>query len=157
MVLFRAAVWASIFIAFFLVFLPARVLSGSGIVGPGAMGLAQVTGMLLAAAGAAISLWCIFTFALIGKGTPAPFDPPRKLVMSGPYRFVRNPMYLGAGFLLAGAALFYASTGLLLYTALFLAACHLMVIGYEEPALRKTFGGDYAAYCEQVRRWIPRF
>ena len=111
--------------------------------------------MVIGGVGAAVALWCIFTFAFVGKGTPAPFDPPRRLVIRGPYRFVRNPMYIGALFALIGAALFYGSLPILEYTGLFLLATHLFVILYEEPTLRRTFGEDYAAYCRTVRRWLP--
>jgi len=89
------------------VFLPGRVLSWSGIVRPAGIGAAQAAGMLVGASGAILALWCIATFILIGRGTPAPFDPPRRLVVVGPYRLVRNPMYIGAALALAGAALFY--------------------------------------------------
>ncbi|HLY41376.1 MAG TPA: isoprenylcysteine carboxylmethyltransferase family protein [Terracidiphilus sp.] len=89
------------------------------------------------------------------KRHAAPFDPPRRLVIRGPYRFVRNPMYMGAGLVLAGAALFYGSLGLLAYGAIFLAAAHCVVVFYEEPVLTRSFGPDYAAYCVKVRRWIP--
>jgi protein-S-isoprenylcysteine O-methyltransferase Ste14 len=151
----RAVTYAALFIGFFLVYLPAGVLSRSGIVRPASMGVPQVAGMVIGAAGAAVALWCIFTFATLGRGTPAPFDPPRRLVMQGPYRFVRNPMYLGAGLALAGAALFYQSLPLLGYAGLFVAAMHLFAVGYEEPTLRRTFGQEYEAYCRQVRRWWP--
>jgi hypothetical protein len=90
-----------------------------------------------------------------GRGTPAPFDPPRKLVIAGPYRFVRNPMYIGAAVALAGAALFYASWWLMAYVAAFLAILHVFVLTYEEPTLRATFGVDYATYTARVHRWIP--
>jgi len=92
----------------------------------------------------------------VGRGTPAPFDPPRRLVIRGPYRFVRNPMYVGAGLALAGAALFYESLPLLAYGGVFLLACHLFVLSYEEPTLKRTFGPDYEAYCHHVNRWRPR-
>jgi protein-S-isoprenylcysteine O-methyltransferase Ste14 len=109
--------------------------------------------MIFGSAGALIALWCIFTFAWIGRGTPAPFDPPRRLVIRGPYRFVRNPMYIGAGMALAGAALFYQSLPLLVYGGVFLLACHLFVLSYEEPPLKRTFGAEYDAYCHRVRWW----
>ncbi len=155
-VLARAVTYAALFIGFVLIYLPAQVLSWSGIVRPAAIGGQQIAGMVLGAAGAAVALWCIFTFATVGRGTPAPFDPPRRLVIQGPYRFVRNPMYIGAGLALAGAALFYQSWPLLGYAGAFLLATHLFVLGCEEPALRRTFGPDYEAYCRQVRRWWPR-
>ena len=152
----RAVTYASLFIGFVLVYAPARILAWSGIVRPVAIGAQQVTAMLVAALGAAIALWCIFTFATIGRGTPAPFDPPRRLVTKGPYRFVRNPMYLGAALALGGAALFYMSALLLSYAGFFLLATHLFVVFYEEPTLRSTFGAQYEAYCSKVGRWRPR-
>ena len=151
----RAVTYAALFIGFLLIYLPARLLSWSGIVRPAAIEAPQVAGMVIGAAGAAVALWCIFTFAAIGKGTPAPFDPPRRLVIRGPYRFVRNPMYIGAGLALASAALFYESLPLLGYAAFFFLATHLFVVLYEEPTLRRTFGQEYEAYCRQVRRWWP--
>jgi protein-S-isoprenylcysteine O-methyltransferase Ste14 len=99
--------------------------------------------MIIGSVGAAIALWCVFTFAFAGKGTPAPFDPPRRLVMRGPYRLVRNPMYIGATLALAGAALFYGSWSILIYAGVFLLVLHLFVVGYEEPTLRRTFGAEY--------------
>ena len=153
--LVRAVTYAALFIGLVLVYVPARLLSWSGIARPAAIEVQQVAGMVFGAAGAAVALWCIFTFASIGRGTPAPFDPPRRLVIQGPYRFVRNPMYIGAGLALAGAALFYESLPLLGYTAFFLLATHLFVVSYEEPTLRRTFGQEYEAYCRRVRRWWP--
>lgn len=155
-VLIRAVTYSTLFIGLLLIYLPVRLLSWSGIIRPAAIGVPQVGGMVGGAAGAAIALWCIFTFVLIGRGTPAPFDPPRRLVIRGPYRFVRNPMYIGAGLALASAALFYKSLPLLGYTAFFFLATHLFVVGYEEPTLRQTFGQEYEAYCRQARRWWPR-
>jgi len=77
-------------------------------------------------------------------------------VIRVPYRFVRNPMYIGAGLALASAALFYESLPLLGYAGLFFLATHVFVVGYEEPTLRRTFGQEYEAYSRQVRRWWPR-
>ena len=155
-ILARAATWATLFVGLVLVFLPARVLFLAGIVGPAALGAWQVAGMLLGATGAALALWCILTFVFVGKGTPAPFDPPRRLVVQGPYRVVRNPMYVGAGAALAGAALFYQSFALLGYIGALLLATHAFVVAYEEPALRRMFGKDYEAYRRTTGRWWPR-
>ena len=155
MVLVRAITYASVFIGFVLVFLPERVLSGAGVAGPARIGASQLAGMALGAAGGAVAIWCVLSFAVLGRGTPAPFDPPRRLVVRGPYRYVRNPMYLGAGSALAGAALFYEAGALWAYTAGFLVLTHLFVVLYEEPTLRQTFGDDYRAYCRQVNRWWP--
>lgn len=155
MVLVRAITFASVFIGFVLVFLPARVLSEAGVGAPAQIGASQVAGMALGAFGAAVAIWCVLSFAVLGRGTPAPFDPPRRLVVRGPYRYVRNPMYLGAGFALAGAALFYEAGALWAYAGGFLVLTHLFVVLYEEPTLRQTFGDDYRTYCRQVNRWWP--
>jgi len=155
-VLVRAITYAAVFIGFVLVYLPGRFLSWSGIVAPTTTGAPQITGMIMVAVGTAIALWCVFTFVFIGKGTPAPFDPPRKLVIRGPYRFVRNPMYIGAGMTLAGAALYYESVSLLIYAAIFFAVAHLFVVAYEERVLHRSFGSEYEAYCRRVRRWLPK-
>jgi protein-S-isoprenylcysteine O-methyltransferase Ste14 len=154
-VLVRAATYAALFVGFVLVFLPARVLSWSGAGQPAAIGPVQVAGMVVGALGAAIALSCILTFALVGRGTPAPFDPPRRLVVQGPYRLCRNPMYLGAGLALVGASLFYRSAPLLGYAGLFFLLTHLFVVSYEEPTLRRTFGTEYEAYCRRIKRWLP--
>ena len=154
-VLVRAVTYAALFIGLVLIYVPARLISWSGIDRPAAIEVRQLAGMVLGAAGAAVALWCIFTFVSIGRGTPAPFDPPRRLVIQGPYRFVRNPMYIGAGLALASAALFYESLPLLAYTGLFFVATHLFVVWYEEPTLQRTFGHEYEAYCGQVGRWWP--
>jgi protein-S-isoprenylcysteine O-methyltransferase Ste14 len=153
----RAVTYATLFIGLVLIFLPARVLSVSGVRSPAAIGPWQGVGMLVAAAGAALAVACIVAFVLVGKGTPAPFDPPRRLVVQGPYHFVRNPMYIGAGLAMTGAALFYQSSALLGYAAAFLLVSHLFVVAYEEPTLRRTFGNDYTAYCDTVGRWWPRW
>src|ERR1700745_2186800 len=123
-VLVRAITYAALFIGFVLVYLPGRFLAWSGIVEPPTTGAPQVAGMIMVTIGTAIALWCGFTFLFMGKGTPAPFDPPRKLVIRGPYRFVRNPMYIGAGMTLAGAAVYYESLSILIYTGLFFSINH---------------------------------
>ncbi|HXW97802.1 MAG TPA: isoprenylcysteine carboxylmethyltransferase family protein [Gemmatimonadales bacterium] len=136
--------------------LPGRVLSSSGIVRPPAAGPTTILGLAIGLTGAALAVWCILTFVFVGKGTPAPFDPPRLLVIRGPYRYLRNPMYLGAGLVLGGAAIYYRSIALLGYAALFLIASHLFVVWYEEPTLTRLFGTEYQAYRHAVRRWLPR-
>lgn len=156
-VLFRALTYATLFIGLLLVFVPDRILAPAGIVRPDHMGVVQIVAMLILVAGAALAIASVLTFALIGKGTPAPFDPPRRLVIAGPYRWVRNPMYIGAGLVLLGAAMFYGSIGLVLYAIAFWSAAHLFVLFYEEPVLRKKFGADYESYLTTRRRWMPRW
>ena len=154
-VLARAITYATLFIGVVLVFLPARVLSGAGVTRPISFRAPQLAGTIIAATGATVAIWCILAFAFVGRGTPAPFDPPRRLVVRGPYRYVRNPMYLGAGLALTGAALFYETGVLWAYAGGFLVLMHLLVVFYEEPTLRQSFGEDYEAYCRQVHRWRP--
>ncbi len=157
LLLVRALTYSTLFIGLLLIYMPARLLSWSGLVRPAAVDIQQVLGMIIGGIGAGAALWCIFTFVSIGKGTPTPFDPPRRLVIRGPYRFVRNPMYIGAGLALAGAALFYGSLALLCYAGIFILITGLFVIFYEEPTLRRSFGPEYEAYCRKVNRWWPRF
>jgi protein-S-isoprenylcysteine O-methyltransferase Ste14 len=153
--LFRAFVYAALFIGVVLVFIPDQILAATGITRPAQIGPIQATGLVLVVLGGALAIWCILTFALVGQGTPAPFDPPRKLVAAGPYRWVRNPMYIGAGAALTGAALFYQSAALVAFAAGFLLATHLFVVFYEEPTLERTFGARYADYRNAVPRWVP--
>ncbi|MEJ2187445.1 MAG: isoprenylcysteine carboxylmethyltransferase family protein [Gemmatimonadota bacterium] len=154
--LIRTLTYASLFVALLLVLVPARLLEWSGVSRPADAGVAQVLGLAGAILGGALAAWCVLTFAFVGRGTPAPFDPPRRLVVSGPYRRVRNPMYLGAILALAGAALYYESAALFGYTVVFFLVAHLFVTFYEEPTLTRTFGPDYDAYRARAGRWLPR-
>lgn len=153
--LFRAMTYATVFAGVLLIYLPARLLAWAGVGRPAALDSPQIAGMVITCAGVALALWCIASFALIGHGTPAPFDPPQKLVIRGPYRYVRNPMYYGGALALGGAALYYESAALAVFTAGFLLAAHLFILLYEEPVLRRKFGAEYEAYCGRVRRWRP--
>ena len=78
-------------------------------------------------------------------------------MVSGPYRFVRNPMYVAVTALILGQALLFASWGVALYGVVIAAAFHIFVRSYEEPTLYRAYGEDYAAYCAATPRWIPRF
>ena len=155
-VFFRAITYASLFIGFVLIYFPARVLAWAGVSRPAEIAWPQGVGLIVGTSGAAIAIWCVLAFAWLGKGTPAPFDPPRKLVVSGPYRFVRNPMYIGATTALMGAAIFYQSATLAGFAALFLLTAHLFAVIYEEPTLKRSFGDEYDTYCLRVSRWWPR-
>jgi protein-S-isoprenylcysteine O-methyltransferase Ste14 len=95
-------------------------------------------------------------FALQGLGTPAPVAPPRRLVATGLYRTVRNPMYVAVVSAIVGQALFFGSLQLLAYGALVAVIVHLFVVAYEEPKLRATFGEEYEVFCADVPRWLPR-
>jgi protein-S-isoprenylcysteine O-methyltransferase Ste14 len=110
----------------------------------------------LVVAGWSVLLWCAVEFGRRGRGTPAPYDPPVALVVSGLYRFVRNPMYVGVVAAVIGQALWFRSADVALYAALLWLAFHLRVLLYEEPRLTQSFGGTYVQYCADVPRWIPR-
>ncbi len=106
--------------------------------------------------GVLIYFWCALDFGTAGRGTPNPLDPPKTVVAKGLYRFVRNPMYLGALLILLGEAALFGSPGLLLYALLIWMAWHLFVVLYEEPHLKKAFGEEYELYLKRVPRWFPR-
>ena len=106
--------------------------------------------------GAAGYLWCLWVFATVGRGTPGPWDAPRRVVAVGPYRWVRNPMYLAALLVLLGETWLFLSLPLLLYTGALAVLVALFVIGYEEPTLRRRFGESYLQYQRTIARWIPR-
>lgn len=152
----RAITYATLFVWIVLILVPARLLTASRIGWPERIGASQVAGMFLAGTGAALALWCMLTLVFVGRGTPAPFDPPRQLVVCGPYRYSRNPMYIGTGVAVFGAALFYQSLALFSYGVAFALLAYLFVLGYEEPTLRRTFRHRYPDYCQEVRRWIGR-
>jgi len=115
-------------------------------------------GLIPLSVGALIAAFCFVHFVSRGRGTPAPFDAPRRLVISGPYRYVRNPMYVGTGLFLAGCAILFSefSTALLWYAIAVALAVNLFILLYEEPTLRRKFDGDYREYCRNVCRWTPR-
>ena len=144
----RTAIIAPLFVSIWTYFLP-RWFGGAR-----AFEQPRPLGWLVAALGALLLAACAWNFAWRGLGTPAPFDPPRRLVVSGPYRYVRNPMYLGLLVTLLGEAAVFPnlSQGLVVELALFWIGATLFVLAFEEPVLRSTFDGDYAG----VRRWIPR-
>jgi protein-S-isoprenylcysteine O-methyltransferase Ste14 len=115
-----------------------------------------IPGIICMAIGAPIALTCIATFVVRGRGTPAPFDAPRQLVAVGIYRWVRNPMYLGAGLVIVGYGFYVRSLSVLLLAAAMWLTVHLFVYFYEEPVLREKFDGSYEEYCRAVSRWMPR-
>lgn len=139
----------------FAVYLPCFILARSGSVFPHEWGFLQYLSLPPILAGAAIILRCVRDFWLIGRGTLAYFDPPKKLVVAGLYRYVRNPMYVGVFLMLAGETLHFKSVALLEYTAVWFVLIHLVVRFYEEPRLRRRFGESYDSYCRLVHRWLP--
>jgi protein-S-isoprenylcysteine O-methyltransferase Ste14 len=114
-------------------------------------------GFPLIVTGAAGLLWCIWEFFSEGRGTLAPIDPPKHLVVRGLYRYVRNPMYVSVVTVLSGEAMFFMSVSVLIGAAIFAVLAHLFVTCYEEPVLRRQFGNSYETYLQTVGRWIPRY
>ena len=117
---------------------------------------ALLLGVPLLLVGFGLYVWCVWDFAHHGRGTPAPIDAPRSLVVRGPYRYVRNPMYLAVLTTILGWSALLRSPSLLLYAAAVWLAFQLFVVLYEEPHLRGLFGEQYVDYCSRSRRWLPR-
>jgi protein-S-isoprenylcysteine O-methyltransferase Ste14 len=116
--------------------------------------LASIVAAFLLLVGAAMYLRCLWDFATFGRGTPAPIDPPKQLVIRGLYQYSRNPMYVGVLTVIVGWALLFASVSLVLYAVVVAACFHLFVRLYEEPHLKQVFGASYEQYCAQVSRWL---
>ena len=116
----------------------------------------RVIGVLLIALGLPGLLDSFGRFAIQGLGTPAPIAPPQHLVVTGLYRYVRNPMYVAVLSLILGQGLLFGNVSVLLCALIFWLACHLFVVFYEEPTLRGKFGDEYKEFCANVRRWLPR-
>jgi protein-S-isoprenylcysteine O-methyltransferase Ste14 len=151
----RAAFFASCF--FWLwAWVALRVETLDARIGVRLPGWTTAPGLTAMVAGAALALSSIAVFAVVGRGTPAPFDAPRVFVAVGPYRYVRNPMYVGGFAVLAGWALYRHSPSVLLLSLGWLALFHLFVLAYEEPTLRASFGPSYERYLTSVPRWLPR-
>jgi protein-S-isoprenylcysteine O-methyltransferase Ste14 len=119
--------------------------------------LFRLAGGILIVLGVVGLLDSFVRFAVQGVGTPAPVFPTRHLVVTGLYRYVRNPMYVAVVSTILGQALILGNVALLEYTGLVWLAFHLFVLLYEEPVLRASFGPEYQAFCAEVPRWMPRF
>ena len=115
-----------------------------------------LAGVIVAVFGWLVLLWCARDFAVRGRGTPAPYDPPQRLVVDGLYRFVRNPMYVAVVTSVLGQAAMYGSTAVVWYAAIVALGFHLRVVLFEEPKLTELFGGSFEEYVARVPRWLPR-
>ncbi|WP_367650859.1 isoprenylcysteine carboxylmethyltransferase family protein [Methylomonas sp. ZR1] len=136
-----------------LVYMPYWVLSDSaGNLQPANLAWAPPAGFCIIL-GLASYLRCAWDFAITGLGTPAPIDPPQKLVVSGLYRRTRNPMFQGVLLVLLAECLLYADPGLIVYAGSIALFFHTTVVFREEPDLTSRFGASYSHYCRQVPRW----
>lgn len=112
-------------------------------------------GVPFVAAGGILALVCFGVFIARGRGTPFVADPSQEFVATGPYKYVRNPIYIGQVVVLVGLGLYLRSVSILIFAVLWFVLLHLFVVCLEEPNLRKKFGAAYEGYCQAVRRWIP--
>lgn len=134
------------------VYLPLRIVESTS----PTRGLVFVIACIIIFLGTVIYLWCVWDFAVFGRGTPAPIDAPRKLVIRGFYRYTRNPMYIGVLTVILGWAILFGNTTLLLYDIAVGICFHLFIVMYEERYLQREFGKEYDDYCARVNRWIPK-
>ena len=141
-----------------VVLVPRWLLAG---VGPDASAgwihlAARVLGAIVFLAGFSLFAWCVALFARVGQGTLAPWDPTRRLVAAGPYRYTRNRMITAVVTMLAGEAIFVQSSRVAWWMATFAGLNHLYFLLVEEPGLVARFGEDYERYRDAVPRWLPR-
>jgi protein-S-isoprenylcysteine O-methyltransferase Ste14 len=115
-----------------------------------------VAGLALGAVGLSLFVWTVRLFAALGRGTLAPWDPPERLVVAGPYRYLRHPMIASVALVLAGEAIGLAATGIAVELGAFVAINAVYLPLVEEPALMRRFGADYERFIGHVPRWLPR-
>ena len=137
------------------VLIPSRILGDEARILFQPSAVTSFIALLPLSLGAAIYFRCLWEFAARGRGIPLPIDHPKQLVVTGLYRYVRNPMYVGVLIFLIGEVILFRSMNLLIYTACWFAFVHLNVILWEERLLRHKFGDSYTHYRPTVRRWIP--
>ncbi len=140
---------------FFLIWVPYKILSSPEHIYLFDTGIFRYLGVVPIALGIFFYIWCSSSFVFYGKGTPIPFTPTKKLVVTGLYRFVRNPLYIAGSFVLAGEALLFQSLGIFIYCLVMFVIFNVHVL-IEETLLADRFGATYEQYCKSVPRWIPR-
>jgi protein-S-isoprenylcysteine O-methyltransferase Ste14 len=138
----------------FALYIPLAFLRTGSRIETGALAFLAIPLWLI---GSLTVLWCFWDFTFKGRGTPDPTDPPKELVVTGPYRYVRNPIYVGAVFIFLGHFLWFGYWALLIYPALAFIGVHFFVVLYEEPTLKRRFGDSYEKYLKSVPRWVPKF
>jgi protein-S-isoprenylcysteine O-methyltransferase Ste14 len=151
--LFLALIFSSIIAVLFLLSIKLNIFLGLPIFN---YPLLDLLGVFFVLTGVSIHLSSTYFFKFIGGGTPVPVEPPKKLVRSGLYKFVRNPMYLGVFSIILGGFFIFGYLLLLIYAFLFLGAIHFYVVLIEEPRLRERFGQEYTDFTKLVPRWLPK-
>jgi len=140
----------------FLIWIPNDIISSPNHTLLFDIGVFRYVGIVPIVVGVVIYFWCSSIFVFIGKSTPYPFDQTKKILITGLYRFVRNPMYIAGILVLIGEVMLFQSKGLFIYCLAMFGVINLYVPFVEEPHLLKKFGGTYKQYRKSVPRWIPR-
>ena len=143
-------------IPFFLIWIPHRILLSPEPIYRFDIGIYRYLGLAPIILGVATYLFCSGSFVFVGKGTPIPFTPTKELIVTGIYRFVRNPLYIAGVLVLSGEAILFQSFGILIYCLIMFGVFNIHVL-MEESLLAEKFGARYEQYCRSVPRWIPRF
>jgi protein-S-isoprenylcysteine O-methyltransferase Ste14 len=138
------------------ILIPYLLLALTGGTRPPETGILEALAVIGTLLGSGMIIWVSYAFVRFGKGTPVPLDPPERFVARGLFRYVRNPMYVGAQLIILSEAVFFRSLWLLLYAFGLWLALHTFLIVFEEPQLKERFGESYLAYFHSIPRWLPR-
>ena len=155
MILIKTVIFTFVVPGTVTILIPYWLLSSRSAPMPPQIGIFRYFGVLPILLGVLIYLWCAWDFTFAGRGTPAPIDPPKELVVRGLYHYMRNPMYVGVLSILFGEALFFESGALFEYATITFIFFYLFVVLYEEPVLKQKFGESYHRYRQTVPRWLP--
>ena len=154
MIAYKSLLYLIIEAGMFALYVPLALLRNGPRIETGVISFLAIPLWLI---GSMIVLQCFWDFTFKGRGTPVPMDPPKELVLTGFYRYVRNPIYVGVLSIFLGHFLWFGYWALLAYTVLAFIGVHLFVVLYEEPALKRKFGTAYENYLKKVPCWIPKF
>ena len=153
--LFGTILFWLVIIPFIYIWIPRWILLSPKYSESFEIGIYRYLGLIPIIVGAVLWIYCSGSFVFVGIGTPVPFTPTKKLIVTGFYRFVRNPLYLAGFIVLIGEGILFQSAGIIIYSIVIFGHFHLLVI-LEEAFLEKKFGDSYKQYCKSVPRWIPR-
>jgi len=152
----RSFVFALLLPAIVVGWVPVRLFERHAVYRDGSYDLHEIVALIVAGVGGLVYVQCAWLFAVKGRGTVMPFDGPRKLVQRGPYRWVRNPMYLSLCAILAAEAAYFESWHIAVYFLCLCCAAHLIVALHDEPELSFRFGALYEDYKRTANRWLPK-
>jgi len=139
----------------FIVWIPRQIIASPEYIYSFDIGYGRYLGFVLIPLGIILYLWCAISFVFAGKGTPIPFTPTKQLIVTGPYCWVRNPMYIAGVLVLLGEVLLFQSIGIFIYCMVLFVLFNVQVF-IEETILEDQFGSAYDQYRKHVPRWIPR-